>query len=303
MMSLFYADQFVLPLPQGHRFPMEKYRLLREMVQEFPQIELLEAPQATPEQIALAHDSSYIQDVYSGTLTPAHMREIGFPWSPEMVVRSARSAGATIAACQAAWRSGVAANLAGGTHHAYGDKGSGFCVFNDAAIAARVMQQDLLPVLGRKALIAIIDLDVHQGNGTASILKNDASIFTFSMHGEKNFPFRKEKSDLDIGLLDGCEDVTYLNSLEMGLSTIESLFKADALIYLAGADPFEGDRLGRLNLSMQGLANRDQMVLDWALKQNLPTAIVMAGGYAKAIEQTVQIHAKTIEIATGYVWQ
>lgn len=300
--SLFYTDQFVLPLPNGHRFPMEKYALLRASVEALSPIQLVEAPMASREQIALAHDEHYINSVFGGTLSDAQIREIGFPWSPAMVVRSARSAGATIAACQAAWLDGVSANLAGGTHHAYADKGSGFCVFNDAAIAARVMQKKLLLELGRPLRVAIVDLDVHQGNGTASILNEDISIFTFSMHGEKNFPFRKELSDLDIPLADGCDDIFYLSELKRGLNQVKS-FCPEFIIYLAGADPYEGDRLGRLSLSREGLEQRDRLVFNWAQELALPIAVAMAGGYGKEIRETVAIHAKTIEIAIGNLWK
>ena len=301
-MKIFYADHFVLPLPPGHRFPMSKYSLLRSRVSSFDGIELHEAPLALKEQILLAHTSEYVERVCSGQLSHIEQRVIGFPWSEEMVERSRRSAGATIAACRAAWIDGVAANLAGGTHHAYADKGRGFCVFNDAAIAARTIQQDLLPILGRKCQISIIDLDVHQGNGTASIFKEDKSIFTLSIHGEKNFPFRKEDSDLDIGLPDGCGDNLYLNALEQALKELDQLFVNDLVIFLAGADPHEGDRLGRLSLSLDGLRLRDQLLLDWCFMRHLPIAITMAGGYGHRIEDTVDVHAQTINIAMGNVW-
>ena len=300
--SLFYTDQFVLPLPKGHRFPMEKYTLLRKSVEQFAQVQLLEAPLASRDQIALVHDEVYVDAVFNGLLTDAQMREIGFPWTPQMVIRSARSAGATIAACQTAWELGVSANLAGGTHHAYADKGSGFCVFNDAAIAAKVMQQLLFGELNRLPRIAIVDLDVHQGNGTASILKSDTNVFTFSMHGEKNFPFRKESSDLDIALADGCPDTLYLDALVGGLNQVKS-FQPDLVIYLAGADPYMGDRLGRLNLSMVGLAQRDQIVFNWCKELTLPIAVAMAGGYGHDITETVAIHTKTIELAIGNLWK
>lgn len=229
-MKAFYTDHFVLPLPEGHRFPMAKYRMVREQVGDLPGLNLVEAPPATDTQLLLAHDPVYVQRVITGTLAPQAQREIGFPWSPGMVERSRRSVGATIAASRVALEDGIAVNLAGGTHHAYRDKGSGFCVFNDAAVAARVMQRS-----HGIERIAIIDLDVHQGNGTASILRRDASIFTLSLHGEKNFPFRKEPSDLDIGLPDGCTDAEYLAALENALDALSRRFKPDLLIYLAGA--------------------------------------------------------------------
>jgi acetoin utilization deacetylase AcuC-like enzyme len=301
-MRAYYSDHFVLPLPPGHRFPMVKYQLLRERVSTFPGLFLEEAPIASIEQLQLAHDSDYVERVLSGMLSPAEQREIGFPWTELMVERSRRSAGATIAACQTAWQEGISANLAGGTHHAYAYKGSGFCVFNDAAIASRAIQIQLQGVLGRKARIVIIDLDVHQGNGTASILKDDLSIFTLSLHGEKNFPFRKEASDLDIGLPDGCDDAYYLEALSRGLQEMEQLFDPDLVIYLAGADPHEGDRLGRLSLTLEGLKTRDEMVFSWAAFRHLPLAITMAGGYGVQIEQTVDVHVQTIKTAMGYAW-
>jgi acetoin utilization deacetylase AcuC-like enzyme len=213
-----------------------------------------------------------------------------------MVERSRRSAGATVAAAKTALHEGIAANLAGGTHHAYRDTGSGFCVFNDSAIAARALQKEVSPSLK----VAVIDLDVHQGNGTAAILQNDASIFTLSIHGENNFPFKKEQSDLDIGLADGCNDEVYLHSLSAALDQLDSRFKADCLIFLAGADPHEGDRLGRLEISKDGMRLRDEMVFQYALDRKLPIAFSMAGGYGKEIESTIDIHFQTIKTALQY---
>lgn len=294
-MKAFYTDHFVLPLPEGHRFPMAKYRMVREQVGDLPGLNLIEAPPATDTQLLLAHDPVYVQRVITGTLAPQAQREIGFPWSPGMVERSRRSVGATIAASRVALEDGIAVNLAGGTHHAYRDKGSGFCVFNDAAVAARVMQRS-----HGIERIAIIDLDVHQGNGTASILRRDASIFTLSLHGEKNFPFRKEPSDLDIGLPDGCTDAEYLAALENALDALSRRFKPDLLIYLAGADPHEADRLGRLKLSFAGLKARDERVLEFAKSLNIGVAITMAGGYGTDINNTVRVHVQTIAAALGY---
>ena len=292
----FYTDHFVLPLPAGHRFPMEKYSRLRDLVSSLSGIELVEAPPATDTQILYAHDPSYLINVIEGKLSPQAQREIGFPWSKQMVERSRRSAGATVAATKTALKEGVAANLAGGTHHAYRDAGSGFCVFNDSAIAARTIQKEISLSLK----VAVIDLDVHQGNGTASILQHDDSIFTLSVHGENNFPFKKEASDLDLGLADGCNDETYLHSLENCLDQLDTRFKADCLIYLAGADPHEGDRLGRLQVSKEGMRLRDEMVFQYALDRRLPIAFSMAGGYGKEIESTVDIHFQTIKTALQF---
>ena len=295
-MKAFYTDHFVLPLPAGHRFPMEKYSRLRDLVGSQAGIELVEAPSVTDTQILYAHDPSYLIKVIEGTLSAQEQREIGFPWSTQMVERSRRSAGATVAAAKTALQEGIAANLAGGTHHAYRDTGSGFCVFNDSAIAARTLQKEINPSLK----VALIDLDVHQGNGTAAILQNDDSIFTLSIHGENNFPFKKERSDLDVGLADGCNDEIYLHSLSTALDQLDSRFKADCLIFLAGADPHEGDRLGRLNISKDGMRLRDEMVFQYALDRQLPIAFSMAGGYGKEIESTVDIHFQTIKTALQF---
>jgi acetoin utilization deacetylase AcuC-like enzyme len=292
----FYTDHFVLPLPSGHRFPMEKYSKLRNLVGVVEGIELVEAPAASDTQILYAHDPQYLIKIIQGKLSPQEQREIGFPWSEKMVERSRRSAGATVAACKAAMSEGIAVNLAGGTHHAYRDMGSGFCVFNDSAIAARALQKEV----SSKLKIAIIDLDVHQGNGTASILQQDSSIFTLSIHGENNFPFKKEVSDLDFGLADECDDQTYLKALENCLDELDTRFRPDNLIFLAGADPHEGDRLGRLNISSEGMRLRDEAVLQYALDRKLPIALSMAGGYGKEIESTVQIHFQTIKTALQF---
>jgi len=292
---LFYTDVFVLPLPAGHRFPMEKYSRLREALLasgEFSQTDFHLPHAATDEELARAHDLNYIQAITHGQLETAAEKQIGFPWSPGMVERSRRSAGATIGACRAALEDGVAANLAGGTHHAFADHGEGFCVFNDAAVAARAMQAE-----GRVKRVLIVDCDVHQGNGTASILRGDDSIFTFSIHGARNFPFNKEQSDLDIELPDGCSDDAYLLQLGPGLDTAFDLARPDLVIYLAGADPYHDDRLGRLGLSFEGLAERDSLVFEKALTHKLPVAIAMAGGYARQINDTVSIHRQTILLA------
>jgi acetoin utilization deacetylase AcuC-like enzyme len=271
-LKAFYTDHYVLPLPPGHRFPMEKYSQLRDLVTNLDGVELVEAPDASDTQILYAHDPHYLVKVISGGLSPKEQQEIGFPWSELMVERSRRSAGATVAAAKAALNEGLAANLAGGTHHAYRNMGSGFCVFNDSVIAARVLQKEIHP----KLKVAIVDLDVHQGNGTASILKNDASIFTLSIHGENNFPFTKERSDLDIGLPNGCEDEDYLKALNQGLESLDT-FKPDFIIYLAGADPHEGDRLGKLSISKDGMRQRDECVFQYGLDHQIPTAFSMAG--------------------------
>lgn len=295
-MDAYYSDHFVLPLPEGHRFPMSKYRSLRDSLVEVTGLNLKEAPAASDTELLLAHDPLYVTKVISGTLDAKEQREIGFPWTLEMVERSRRSVGATIAACRSAIEAGVAVNLAGGTHHAYREKGSGFCVFNDVAIAARLIQRQLLP----DCKVAIIDLDVHQGNGTAAIFRHDPSVFTLSLHGDKNFPFRKEPSDLDVPLPDGCDDATYLDALQHAFSDLDKRFSADFLIFLAGADPHEGDRLGRLKVTQQGLLQRDQAVFNYASQRGIPLALCMAGGYGTRIETTVAVHRQTVLLALDH---
>lgn len=295
-MKAFYSDRFVLPLPSGHRFPMQKYRMLREAVAaSLSDVVFEEAPTTSDGVLALAHHPGYIQRVSGGLLSESEQKTIGFPWSPDMLERSRRSAGATIAACRAALEGGVGVNLAGGTHHAHADRGQGFCVFNDAAIAARLMQAER-----RVSRVAIVDLDVHQGDGTAAILEKDESVFTLSMHGEHNYPFDKACSDLDVALPDGTGDRDYLAGLDSALSEMFARFAPELLIFLAGADPYEGDRLGRLRLSMAGLAARDTMVMEAARARDLPVAIAMAGGYGRVIEETVAVHLQTIRIAAQY---
>jgi len=296
-MRAFYCDQFVLPLPSDHRFPMPKYSLLRERALAagiLAPAELHIPEAAADEQILRAHDADYLERVKTGTLSPAEIRRIGFPWSPLMVERSRRSSGGTIAACRTALEEGIAVNLAGGTHHACRDHGEGYCIFNDSAIAARAMQAE-----GHVHRVVVLDCDVHQGNGTASILADDPTIFTFSIHGAKNFPFRKSKSDLDIELEDGTGDTVYLDMLEEGVQRALALSGADLAIYLAGADPFEDDRLGRLKLTKSGLLQRDQLVLDLCRSRGLPVAITMAGGYARNVEDIVEIHLQTIRLAAS----
>ena len=309
MLQAYYADNFVLPLPEGHRFPMAKYQLLRDRVlREIPGVQMVQAPAASNGELALVHSPAYITAVTEGALTSLAQREIGFPWSVAMVERSRRSVGATVAAARVALgcegvSQGIAANLAGGTHHAYTHKGGGFCVFNDVAVAARLMQAEWSRQFknARQPLqVAIVDLDVHQGNGTASIFSHDASVFTLSIHGAKNFPFRKEASDLDIELPDGCRDAEYLEALEQALDDLQRRFQPGLVLYLAGADPFEGDRLGRLKLSYDGLEARDRRVFDWAWQRRIPLAFCMAGGYGITIDQTVQVQVNTFQVALTY---
>jgi len=296
-MHAFYSDHFVLPLPEGHRFPMAKYARLRERVIADGVVapaDLHEAPAASWEALTLVHTADYVAAVATGTLPDGMLRRIGFPWSPAMVERSRRSAGATIAAARAALDDGAAVNLAGGTHHAFADRGEGYCVFNDVAVAARVMQRE-----GRCTRIAVVDCDVHQGNGTAAIFHADPTVFTFSMHGAGNYPFRKEQSDLDVELDDGTDDADYLEALTSHLPAVFAPQAPDLVFYLAGADPYAGDRLGRLQLSIDGLAARDAAVFSVCRAHATPVAVVMSGGYAPDIDHIVAIHLNTVRAAAA----
>jgi acetoin utilization deacetylase AcuC-like enzyme len=294
-LKVFYSDHFVLPLPEGHRFPMVKYSMLREKVVASglcgPDEMRVPRP-VSDEEILRAHERDYLRRVVEGTLSPKEMRHIGFPWSERMVERSRRASGGTLGACLAALEDGFAANLAGGTHHAFAGRGEGYCVFNDSAIATRAVR-----AMGLVERVVVVGTDVHQGNGTAAILRGDPSVFTFSLHGANNFPFRKEESDLDVALPDGADDGEFLEALEDSLEKALERSRADLAIYLAGADPYEDDRLGRLSVSKEGLAERDRLVLEACRSRSIPVAVTMAGGYARRVEDTVEIHFRSIERA------
>lgn len=295
-MHIYTSDQFELPVPVGHRFPMAKYRLLRERVEEIAahwQAALIEAPRAEDDAVLRVHGADYVDRVRDGTLSDAEQRRIGFRWSPAMAERTRRVSGATMAALASAIDGcGVGVSLAGGTHHAFADHGAGFCVFNDSVIAARHVQ-----ALGLARRILVVDLDVHHGNGTAALCQDDASIYTFSMHGARNYPAVKPRGDLDIELADGTADAEYLELLERNLAYAHARARPDAVIYLAGADPYEGDRLGFLKLSKAGLRHRDQMVFDHCRRFSMPVAVTMAGGYAEDVDDIVDIHLTTIRCA------
>jgi acetoin utilization deacetylase AcuC-like enzyme len=315
-MRAFYSDSFVLPLPEGHRFPMTKYRRLRERLVDEAVLgpdDLAVAEPAAWEDIRLVHGPDYVHQVAEGTLPADAQRRIGFPWSPGMVERSRRSVGATIAAARevVCWprpcdveahvsasgtvRHGVcrlAANLAGGTHHAFPDHGAGYCVFNDVAIAANVLLRD-----HAVGMVTVVDCDVHQGDGTASIFRDDSRVFTMSLHGATNFPFRKETSDLDVTFGEGAGDEEYLEALGTHLPRVLDRTAPDLVFYLAGADPFEGDRLGKLSLSIEGLRCRDRLVFQECRLRGRPVVVVMAGGYALDVEAIVEIHVNTIKEA------
>lgn len=294
-MKIFYADQFVLRLPPGHRFPMQKYAMLRERVAaaRFPGARLVVPDAVRDDELARVHEPAYIRRVVAGALSPAEVRRIGFPWSPELVERSRRSVGGTLGASRAALVDGVGVNLAGGTHHAFPDAGEGFCVFNDVAVAARAMQAEGLV---RRA--AVVDTDVHQGNGTAAIFRWDPSVFTFSVHGARNYPFRKETSDLDVELPDGAGDDEFLDAVERGV--LAALAAGPELVYyLAGADACIGDRLGRLAVSKEGLAERDRIVLGSCREAGVAVVVVMGGGYGREIEDTVDVHFHSVSEAAS----
>lgn len=293
---MFSSDRYVIPLPAGHTFPMAKYSLLRARVETLGIVEaedVREPHAADDAELVRAHDPAYVAKVRGGTLSTEEIRRIGLPWSPALVERSRRSVGGTIEACRAALTDGVAVNLAGGTHHAHRDFGSGYCVFNDVAVAARTLQAE-----GFARRVLVLDCDVHQGDGTAAIFADDPSVFTFSIHGARNFPMRKPPSDLDVELDDGTDDAVYLAKLADGLARTWNRFAPDLAVYLAGADPFVGDRLGRLAMTREGLARRDRLVLESCRSRDVPVAVVMAGGYGKDIADTVEIQANTVEIAS-----
>jgi acetoin utilization deacetylase AcuC-like enzyme len=303
-MRVYCSERFTIALPPGHRFPVSKYALLRDtLAATCRDVELIEAPAATDGELALAHSPAYVHDATHGLLPTAMQRAIGLPWSPALIERARRSVGATVCAARAALRDGVGAQLAGGTHHAHADRGAGFCVFNDTAVAARLMQAEAHRTARRSLRVLVIDLDVHQGDGTAAIFVDDPTVFTLSLHGARNFPVRKASSDLDIALPDGCGDDEYLAALDGALDTVWQRFGTGVPIgmafYLAGADPHEGDRLGRLKLSDEGLAERDRRVFGALRERGIPVTVTMAGGYGHDIHTTVAVHLRTIRTAVA----
>ncbi len=297
-MRLFPSDRYPLPLPEGHRFPASKYSLLRRRLEAHAAagaaLEFVEPHAATDEELLRVHDRGYVGRVFSGTLTRDEQRRIGFPWSEPLVERSLRSTGAAIDAAAAAVDDGIAASLAGGTHHAGTSWGEGFCVFNDTAVAAREMQ-----ARGAARRVLILDCDVHQGNGTAEIFAADPTVFTMSIHGARNFPLRKHPSSLDVPLDDGTDDDAYLAALAPAVAESFDRGRPDLVFYIAGADPYEHDRLGRLRLTKQGLFDRDRLVLDAARAAGVPLAIVLGGGYSADLDAIVDIHAATMLMAAS----
>lgn len=296
--TLWSPARYPLPLPEGHRFPAEKYAMLRDRIiaeAVVPASHVRDPDAASDELLRLVHTAEYVERVTRGTLDAAAVRRLGFPWSPQLVERSRRTVGGTLAAARHALAHGVAMNLAGGTHHAFPDHGEGFCVFNDVAITIRLLQREGLV---RRA--AIIDLDVHQGNGTHAVFAGDDSVFTFSMHGAKNYPFEKVPGSLDIELPDGAGDDVYLSRLADALPRVLHESQPDLVVYLAGADPHEGDRLGRMKISFDGLERRDAMVLQACREVGIPLAGVIAGGYGRDIADTVRVHVATARILGGF---
>ncbi len=292
-LPLFYCDQYDIPLPPGHKFPISKYRLLRNALStgDAERFDLRAAPAISREDLLRIHDSNYVDSFLAGTIDPQKMRRIGFPWSPGLVQRTLASVGGTLAATQAALETGIAGTLAGGTHHAFRAEGSGFCVFHDMAVASAW-------VFAHTAIrrIGIVDLDVHQGDGTAAIFGDDARVFTLSLHGERNFPFRKERSTLDIEFPDKTSDQQYLASLGEALQQIWR-FQPELVFFQSGVDALASDQLGRLSLTREGLAMRDRMVIEQATERGVPLTITLGGGYSRPIEATVQAHAQTFRIA------
>jgi len=297
-LHLWSSSRYAIPLPHGHRFPMAKYALLRERVLAEGLVDparLHDPPRAPVDDLLLVHTPAYVDAITCGTLPPAEQRRIGLPWSEQFVERAYRVVRGTCEATAAALEHGVAMNLAGGTHHAFADRGEGFCVFNDVGVAIRRLQRD-----GRVRRAAVVDLDVHQGNGTHAVFAGDASVYTFSMHGAKNFPFHKVPGTLDVDLADGTGDDEYLAQLADWLPRVLHAAAPDLVVYLAGADPHEGDRLGRLELTFGGLMRRDAMVLGACREVGIPVAVTIAGGYGRDVHDTVQVHVNTVRVLAGF---
>jgi acetoin utilization deacetylase AcuC-like enzyme len=294
-MRAWSSARFTVPLPDGHRFPIAKYARLRDAVvaRGLLRAGAVEEPdRAERWAVELVHTPGYTEAVVAGTLSPSELRRLGFPWSEHLRERSFRTVQGTIEAARDALDTGLGINLAGGTHHAFADHGEGFCVFNDVAIAIRTLQRE-----GRLTRAAIADLDVHQGNGTARLFAGDPDVFSFSMHGARNFPFRKERSSLDVELEDGCDDAAYLATLDGHLDQVLNEARPELVFYLAGADPYVHDRFGRLGLSVEGLRERDRRVLAACRRRGLPIVVTMAGGYARRLDDIVMIQANTVDVA------
>lgn len=294
-MRVFYCDHFEVPLPPGHKFPMPKYRLLREALLTrgiVSPARLIASRPLERAHLERVHTRRYLDALFTHTLEEREVRRLGFPWTPALLERSLASAAGTLAAARVALEEGIAGNLAGGTHHAFADHGEGFCVFNDLAVAIRALQHE-----GRIRRAVVVDLDVHQGNGTAAIFEGDDSVFTLSIHGEKNFPFRKQRSSVDVELPDGAGDETYLRALDRHLPEALDALEADVCFYQAGVDPLAEDTLGRLSLTHAGLRERDRRVLEAARSRGIPVVLTLGGGYAQPLSATVEAHVGTYEVA------
>jgi acetoin utilization deacetylase AcuC-like enzyme len=293
-MRFYFPDVPDLALPEGHRFPAGKYRLLRTLIERealLGSAQLLASPMASRDDLLRAHSETYVDAVISGTLPAEGVRRIGLPWSDALVARSRATVGGSLAAARAALQTGLSGQLAGGTHHAHRDFGSGYCVFNDLAVAATTLLSE-----GVVRRVAIVDLDVHQGDGNSSILGPDPRVFVLSIQGERNFPFRRVPSTLDVDLADGTEDADYLRALEGALESVVA-FRPDLVLYLSGADPLKEDTLGRLSLTHAGLARRDARVFETFKARGVPVSIAIGGGYARPIEPTVRGYANTFAMA------
>ena len=294
-MRAWSSARYTIPLPDGHRFPIAKYARIRDecIARGLLPAGAVEEPDRVDRwAVELVHTPRYADAVLTGTLAPAEVRRLGLPWSPHLRERSLRTVQGTLEAARDALDGGLGINLAGGTHHAFADRGEGFCVFNDVAIAIRVLQRE-----GRLTRVAVVDLDVHQGNGTAHIFAADQDVFTFSMHGARNYPFRKERSALDVELPDGCDDAAYLAALDTHLGPVLDAARPELVFYLAGADPYMHDRFGRLGLSIAGLLERDRRACAAFRRRGLPAAVAMAGGYARELEDVVTIQTNAVRAA------
>ena len=294
IMQIFYSDHYPLPLPENHRFPGGKYKMLKDFLldqQIITPFELMESPIASEEMLCLAHTQKYVQSVQRGDLDSNIIKRIGFPWSHELYIRSCAVVGGAVEAAKSALKNKISGNLAGGTHHAHADRGEGYCVFNDMAIATRYLHQNKLA-----KRIAIIDLDVHQGNGNSSILKNDLDVFIFSMHGEKDYPIIKVPSHLDIALPTGASDQEFLGQLRLGMQSVIN-FKPDYIFYQTGVDPLKEDLYGKMDLTLEGLIQRDSIILQYAFDNHIPISLALGGGYAKPIELSVEAYANTYRVA------
>ncbi|HZF68561.1 MAG TPA: histone deacetylase [Gemmatirosa sp.] len=297
-LHLWTSARYAIPLPEGHRFPMAKYALLREGVLAaglVPPDRLHDPPRADVDDLLLVHTPAYVEQVTAGTLPASEQRRIGLPWSEAFVERAYRVVRGTCEAAEAALVHGVAMNLAGGTHHAFPHRGEGFCTFNDVAVSIRRLQR-----AGHVRRACVVDLDVHQGNGTHACFAGDASVYTFSMHGRKNFPFHKEPGTRDVELEDGTGDAEYLALLAAHLPDVLRAARPDLVVYLAGADPHEGDRLGRLRLTFDGLRRRDWMVLEACREVGLPVCVTIAGGYGRDVRDTVAVHVGTVGVVARF---